>query len=364
MKSGILKKILNLLTFAIFGFAVYALRADILATLKNIKNADYFVLALIPFLQYFNYNSTGQIYKWLYKIFNVGVPNKQALSLALELNFIGFVLPTAGVSGLSYLAIRMKDKALPSVSTTVMGVKILIQNLAFIVFLFSGLLMLSLSGQASNFLILVASSLSLMIVFGGLVAIYIISSKARIRNSTKWLIDLVNFIFIKLKHFKGKLAKRISSKKIEKKVTSLVDSEKMLTRLAKLHDNYLLLKRNRKQLIRPFAFGMLANLTELATIYLVFGASGYWANPGAIIIGYAVASAAGIFSVVPGGVGIYEFLMVSVMVSAGVPAGVSISAIVMYRIINSGLSLPVGYYFYHKQLNKNSKLKIKPSDAN
>ena len=61
---------------------------------------------------------------------------------------------------------------------------------------------------------------------------------------------------------------------------------------------------------------------------------------------------------VPGGVGLFEALMVGVMVSAGIPAGVSISATVMYRIINTLISMPVGYYLYHKQLNKNAKLNL------
>ena len=255
-------------------------------------------------------------------------------------------------------ALRMKDRALTSVSATAMGVKVLTQNLAFILFLITGLFVLALSGQASNLLILMASSLSLMIIFAGLIAVYIISSKARIRNSVKWLLDLVNFTANKLKHAKNGILRKLSGQKIEHKARDILDSEKILDRLSRLHDNYLILKRHHRELRRPLGYGILANLTELATIYIVFVANGYWPNPGAIIIGYAVASFAGIVSVVPGGVGLFEALMVGVMVSAGIPAGVSISATVMYRIINTLISMPVGYYLYHKQLNKNAKLNL------
>ena len=46
---------------------------NILSTLKNIKNADYFVLALIPVLQYYNYTAHGQLLRGVYKIFNTKI---------------------------------------------------------------------------------------------------------------------------------------------------------------------------------------------------------------------------------------------------------------------------------------------------
>ena len=45
--------------------------------------------------------------------------------------------------------------------------------------------------------------------------------------------------------------------------------------------------------------------------------------------------------------------MTGVLASAGIPAGVSIPVIIMYRIINMSLQLPIGYYLYHQALAKN-----------
>ena len=363
MKKPNLKTIINVVTIGLFAFAIYALRDDIAQTIKNIKNADFYILALIPFLQYYNYYSIGELYKTIYKIFKVKVGDRESTRLALELNFVGFILPTAGVSSISYLAIRMRDRALASVSTTVMGMKILIQNLSFVAFLLVGLFILSLSGQASNLLILISSTISLLIIFAGAVGVYIISSKARIKNFAGTVINFIDYVFNKLRSFKNSVVKRISSKKVEKKINKKLDKEKIINRLTTFHDNYLILKRNRSRLVKPLFYGFMANLTELATIYVVFGSTGYWVNPGAIIIAYAVASFSGIFSILPGGVGTFEALMVTVMVSSGVPAGVSIPAIIMYRIINTVLSMPIGYYFYHKQLNNDSSLKLKKKTA-
>ncbi len=70
-----------------------------------------------------------------------------------------------------------------------------------------------------------------------------------------------------------------------------------------------------------------------------------------MIIAYAIANFAGLISIAPGGVGIYEGIMTAVLASAGVAAGVSIPVTIMYRILNMAIQLPPGYYFYHKTVH-------------
>ena len=75
-------------------------------------------------------------------------------------------------------------------------------------------------------------------------------------------------------------------------------------------------------------------------------------NLGAIILAYGVANFAGLISVLPGGIGIYEALMTAVLVSTGIPASVSLPVTIMYRVLNTLIQLPPGFYFYHKTINK------------
>jgi uncharacterized protein (TIRG00374 family) len=120
---------------------------------------------------------------------------------------------------------------------------------------------------------------------------------------------------------------------------------------SELHENYIILKSDYRQLVRPAFYGLVANLTEVAAVYVVYIAFGHWVNPGAIILAYAVANFAGLISVLPGGIGIYEALMTAVLAAAGVPAYVSIPVTVMYRVINITIQIIPGYYFYHKTLH-------------
>jgi uncharacterized membrane protein YbhN (UPF0104 family) len=70
-------------------------------------------------------------------------------------------------------------------------------------------------------------------------------------------------------------------------------------------------------------------------------------------LAYAVANVAGLISVLPGGIGIYEALMTAVLASAGISPAVSLPVTVMYRVLNTALQLPPGYYFYHKSIKGN-----------
>jgi uncharacterized protein (TIRG00374 family) len=85
-------------------------------------------------------------------------------------------------------------------------------------------------------------------------------------------------------------------------------------------------------------------------VYLAFGE---WVNIGAVILAYSVANFAGLVSVMPGGVGIYEAIMTGVLAAAGVPARLSLPVTVMYRVLSTLIQLPIGYYFYNKSLRRN-----------
>ena len=103
---------------------------------------------------------------------------------------------------------------------------------------------------------------------------------------------------------------------------------------------------------------MAANITEIAALYVVYIAFGDYVNIGAVILAYAVANFAGLISVLPAGIGIYEGLMTAVLVATGIPAGLSISVTIMFRIVTMFIQLPPGYYFYQKALRQGLGKKV------
>jgi uncharacterized protein (TIRG00374 family) len=80
-----------------------------------------------------------------------------------------------------------------------------------------------------------------------------------------------------------------------------------------------------------------------------------------VIIAYAVANFAGLVSILPGGIGIYEGLMTLVLAASGIPSGVSLPVTVMYRVVNMLVQLPPGYVLYHRALHSDAGSKPEAS---
>jgi uncharacterized protein (TIRG00374 family) len=107
-----------------------------------------------------------------------------------------------------------------------------------------------------------------------------------------------------------------------------------------------------RELKAPFLWGFVANLAKVLAIYVVYVAFGKWVNIGAVILAHAVANFAGLLSVLPGGLGLYEVLMTATLAAAGIPAALSLPVTVMYRVLSALLQLPPGAVLYYHNLHK------------
>jgi glycosyltransferase 2 family protein len=330
------KKVLTAITLLILVLLVYFSRQEIASTFSNLERVNIWVLLLIPVWQLLNYHSYTMVYKDCFAILKTKIPYRPMYRIALELNFVNNVFPTAGVSGFSYFGLRMKQFDVSAGKATLVHMfRFIAVFISFQILLFVGLFALSIGGKVSNFTIMVASSLATFLLVGTIAVAYIIGSRQRIDRfftvATKGINRVIQVI--RPKH---------------PETISILSARKVFL---DLHENYLVLKKNYTALRRPLFYALLANTTEIATIYTVYLAFDTAVNPGAIIIAYVIANFAGLISVLPGGVGVYEALTTAVMATVGVPPAVSIPAIIMYRVLSSAVQLPPGYFFYHKAIN-------------
>src|SRR5262249_28365539 len=125
-----------------------------------------------------------------------------------------------------------------------------------------------------------------------------------------------------------------------------------------LHENYQIFKKRWRELKMPFVYMTIANITEIAAVYVVYIAFGHLVNLGAVILAYAVANFAGLISVLPAGIGIYEALMTAVLAATGIPAELSIPVTIMYRVLNMFIQLVPGYVLYQRAVK--GGLSVKP----
>lgn len=335
-KTRRFRQVLTLITILALAVLVYSIRQQIFDTITNLGKLNVFALPLVVIWQSLDYHSQAKLYQSFFAILGKTANYKTMLRVALELNFVNTVFPSGGVSGFSYFGLKMKNQGIsPAQATLVQMMRFIFIFIAFQFLLFSGLLMLAVAGHANNLTVLVAGSLATLLVILTAGLAFIIGSKRRINSFFTFLTHLLN----KLIHvFRPRHPETINIAKLGELLTEL-------------HENYLILKTDLTALRKPLLYALTANLGEVLTIYTIFVAYGRIVNPGAVIIAYAVANFAGLISVLPGGIGVYEGLMTAIMATAGVSPAISLPVTVTYRILNALLQLPPGYYFYYRTLH-------------
>ncbi len=332
------KLVLNLVTLAALVILIFALRDQISSTLDDLTHIHaWFLLLMIP-VEMLNYHAQTRLYQRLFGIVGNKLDYKYLYKISLELNFVNHVFPSGGVTGLSYFSLRLRDgKNLTAAKATLVHfMKLALMFLSFELLIIFGLLSLAVMGRANNLVMLVAGSLSTLLLLGTVGFFYLVESRDRINNFFTFLTRVLN----KLIHV------------IRPKYPETINISNARRMVDDFHENYKEIKSSYKELKIPFLYGLLANVTEVAAIYVVFIAFGEWVNIGAVILAYAIANFAGLISVLPGGIGIYEALMVTTLASCGVPAAVSLPVIVMYRVVNTVIQLPPGYYLYNQTLQR------------
>jgi uncharacterized protein (TIRG00374 family) len=213
--------------------------------------------------------------------------------------------------------------------------KLVLVFLSFEVLLVLGMFILAINGKASNMTIRIGSTLSTLLIVGTAIFVYIVGSKQRIEAFLTAMTTLLNKVI----------------QIVRPKYPETINIAKARKSFGEFHEDYKKIGSQASNLKAPFWWAMVANITEISVVLVVFIAFGQYVNIGAIILAYAVANFAGLVSVLPGGVGVYEALMTTVLATAGVPASVSLPAIVMYRVVNTLIQVPPGYYLYHRSLS-------------
>ncbi|MBX4197286.1 flippase-like domain-containing protein [Candidatus Saccharibacteria bacterium] len=326
--------VLTLATFIALAVLIYGVRKDIGDVIENLGKVNALALLLIIPIEFINYDVYARFYVRLFKILGKNVSYRDMYKLNLELNFVNHILPSGGVSGISYFTVRMRAFGVSGPKSTLSQlIKLLILYISFQPLLIVGVFLLALRGHVNNLVMVVASSIITLLVVGTFGFIYMIESRSRINSFLTAVTKILN---------------KFLSPFRRKPETISIQGAQMA--FGELHDNYQLLKENWRDLKIPFLYLTIANITEVAAIYVVYEAFGRLVNVGAVILAYAVANFAGLVSVLPAGIGIYEALMTGVLVATGIPAGLSIPVTIMYRVINMVIQLTPGYYFYQKAL--------------
>ena len=334
---------LTLATFIALAIAIYSLRSQIGGVVGNLGKVNTVAVLLMIPLQIANYDAYARLYRSLFKTMGQGVEYWPMYKFTLELNFVNHLLPSGGVSGISYFTVRARSEGISVAQSTFAQImKLFLLYISYQPLLVLGLFLLAARGHVNDLVLVVTTFIITLLIIGTLVAIYIIESRSRVNS---FLTAITRFLNLVIRLVRPKQPETINIASAQKTFDEL-------------HENYLLIKQKWRQLKKPFVYMTLANVTEVASLYVVYIAFGHLVNLGAVILAYAVANFAGLISVLPAGIGVFEGLMTAVLVATGIPASLSIPVTIMYRVVSMTIQLVPGYIFYQRAVHNGLSVKV------
>lgn len=339
---------LSIFTVIFLAFIVFVSRHEIVHAWELLGKVNIWILLLLIPGQMLVYYTAGEmIFSYLRSKKSIDdVKRGELTRMALELNFVNHILPSGGVSGVSYINWRLGRFGVSTGRATMAQVVRYATGFgAFAVLLVFALLIVTIDGQINRWIILISSGLVGSMFTTIAAAVFLLSSKRRIDRFAVWTHYILNSLIRKIT-----FGRKVGA----------IKAESIATFFDELHHDFLALNREKRLLNKPFLWGLL-NMTSDAALFLItFWALGVTVNPAIILIAYGVASIAGFFVATPGGAGAYEAIMVSFLAIAGVTSGVAIAGIVLTRVILLLGTIIFGYIFYQHALIKYGK-HVKPT---
>jgi uncharacterized protein (TIRG00374 family) len=87
-------------------------------------------------------------------------------------------------------------------------------------------------------------------------------------------------------------------------------------------------------------------LLDAASLAVFVGAFGHWVNPDGLLVAFGLANVLAVLPITPGGLGVVEATLTSILVGFGTPRGPATLGVIAYRLINFWLPIPLGGLSY------------------
>ena len=327
----------------ILAVILFASRKELMHAWHLLSQVNLLILSLMIPMQILVYYAGGEmIFSYLRAKGQLEkVKQRELVRVALEGNFVNHILPSGGVSGVTYLTWRLGMYGVPPGRATMAQVVRHASGFAaFAVLLLLSVIAVTIDGTLNRWIILASAAIFGLIVLIILGCIYLLSSKRRVEWFAAQVYRAINW-FVRRATF-GKKRKWVSEAIIMKF-------------LEEMHDDFMGLRRDKRLLIKPFIWGVVYTLGDAALFMIAFWSLGELFNPAPILIAYGVATLAGMFVLTPGGAGAYEAIMVTFLSFAGIPSGVAIAGTLLARVVILVGTVIFGYVFYQQALNEGGK---------
>lgn len=329
---------LSILTLGLVFWVVYDNREGFVETFHNLNQANIFVILLLVPEQLFMYYACGQIFfTYLENKYRMKFETNEKLKISTELNFVNRAVPAGALGGLAYLTYRLKSYGVTAGQASFLYIfRFAITTVVNYVQALIAILILYALGSVPEEAtwVIWASLLMNMGVFLilGLI-IYVASSKKRIAWFASIVERLIQFV-VRVVTFNQK--------------KSLFKREKVQEYFSSIHDCVMIVRKDKRSLIKPTIWGFVYSLCEIGVYWIVAASLGRPEILPVIMVGEAIGS---VFDgIIP--YGPYELGMTGVMglLLGGTEEAMAISLItvVMARALSLMFTIGTGYWPYQQ----------------
>jgi uncharacterized protein (TIRG00374 family) len=333
----------TIITLVLLALVIYFGRHEITHAFHLLGGVNIWILVLIIPVQLLSYYAVGgMIFAYLRAKGNLkNTTHWQMTRMALELNFVNHILPSGGAAGFSYLGwVLGRHGVSPGRATMAQIVRFLMGFSAFIVLLFVAVIGLTLDHHVNHVIIIISSVLTTAAILLLILSVFVIGSKKRLDGFSGWLTRTAN--------------KAVSFFTMGRK-KKVLDQAAIQPFFYELHEDFVQIKADKRILIKPFLWGLVMNACDVALLAIAFMSLGFFVNPATLYVAFGVSSIASVFSVTPGGAGVYETIMITFLASAGIPADIAIAGTLLARVSLLLGTIVFGYFFYQLTIVKYGK---------
>ena len=125
-----------------------------------------------------------------------------------------------------------------------------------------------------------------------------------------------------------------------------IDGEALHRSFDELADRLADLGRRRDCLVSALVWATLNWLLDAASLLVFVGAFGHWVNPDGLLVAYGLANVLAVIPLTPGGLGVIEATLTTLLVGFGTQRGVAALGVVVYRLVNFWAPIPFGGLAY------------------
>lgn len=125
-----------------------------------------------------------------------------------------------------------------------------------------------------------------------------------------------------------------------------VDGRALRRSFEEITGQILRLGHDRKTLVMATTWAAANWLLDAISLEVFVRAFGYWVNPDGLLVAFGLANVLAVIPITPGGLGVVEATLTSLLVGFGTPRGIATVGVVAYRLINFWLPIPLGGLAY------------------